>query len=25
VMGTWLASEKERWATGVKESGYRIE
>jgi hypothetical protein len=24
-MGTWLASEKERWAKVVKESGYKIE
>jgi tripartite-type tricarboxylate transporter receptor subunit TctC len=24
-MGSWLASEKERWAKVVKESGYKIE
>ena len=24
-MGAWLASEKERWAKVVKESGYKIE
>ena len=24
-MGSWLASEKERWAKVVKESGYKVE